>query len=81
MCVGRVRPDVVYSHKVIVVTLQTTSAFAVIQSEVHLLWARFFGSTAMDLPCYRPSDCFETFPFPQDWERNSELRSFWPGVL
>ena len=29
----------------------------------------------MDLSRYNPSDCFETFPFPIDWETNPTLET------
>jgi hypothetical protein len=48
-------------------------AFAVLQSRAHEIWARFFGATMKDDPCYFPSDCFETFPFPPDWKENEAL--------
>jgi hypothetical protein len=39
------------------------------------IWARFFGSSLEDRLRYTPSDCFETFPFPEDWETNPILES------
>lgn len=42
------------------------SAFAVLQSRVHEVWARAGGSTLKDDPRYSITDCFETFPFPQE---------------
>jgi len=39
-------------------------SFAILQSRVHEVWARFFGSSLEDRLRYSPSDCFETFPFP-----------------
>jgi hypothetical protein len=47
--------------------------FAVMQSQVHETWARFFSSTLEDRLNYMPSDCFETFPFPQGWETDATL--------
>jgi len=47
--------------------------FAVLQSRVHEVWARQFASTLKDDLQYTPSDCFETFPFPERWEWNGEL--------
>lgn len=38
--------------------------FLVLQSRVHEVWARFFASSMKDDLRYTPSDCFETFPFP-----------------
>jgi len=35
---------------------------------LHEVWARFFASSLEDRLRYTPSDCFETFPFPVDFE-------------
>ena len=56
--------NIVFSHKVIVLALDSYAAFAIVQSTVHLEWAYLFGSTLKDDPVYTPSDCYETFPFP-----------------
>jgi hypothetical protein len=55
--------------------LQTYDAFCVLQSRSHEVWARFFGSSMKDDLRYTPTDCFETFPFPENWETNRELES------
>jgi hypothetical protein len=49
--------------------------FAVLQSRVHEVWARFFGSSLKDDPRYIPEDCFETFPLPPGYEVNASLES------
>jgi len=51
-----------------VFSLSSDSGFAILQSRVHEAWARFFASSLKDDLRYTPSDCFETFPFPQGWE-------------
>ena len=51
----------------------TAAAFCVLQSRIHEIWARFFGSSMKDDLRYTPSDCFETFPFPQNWENHTPL--------
>ena len=51
------------------------SAFAVLQSRAHELWTRFFGSSLEDRQRYTPSDCFETFPFPEAFETNAPLET------
>jgi hypothetical protein len=56
-----------------VFAFETTAAFCVMQSRVHELWARFFGSSMKDDLRYTPTDCFETFPFPVAFERNAIL--------
>lgn len=58
----------VYSHKLVVFPFDTDAAFAVLQSRSHDLWARMFGSTMKDDAVYTPSDCFKTFPFPENWQ-------------
>ncbi len=48
---------------------------AVLQSRIHEVWARFFGSSMKDDLRYTPSDCFETFPFPDGFESHPELEA------
>ncbi|MDB9504712.1 hypothetical protein PN441_16660 [Spirulina major CS-329] len=55
--------------------LKEYTDFAVLQSRIHEDWARFLGSSMKDDLRYTPSDCFETFPFPEDYETNSELEN------
>jgi hypothetical protein len=64
----------VFSENLIVFALANyDSAFANLQSRVHEIWVRFFSSSLKDDLGYRPSDCFETFPFPSNWETNPQL--------
>lgn len=65
----------VYAHTVIVFPFQSYSAFSTIQARTHQIWAAFFGPTMKDDMRYTPTDCFETFPFPPDWETNPDLES------
>ena len=58
-----------------VFSLSTYSAFCNLQSRIHEVWTRFFGSSMKDDLRYTPSDCFETFPFPPDWETNPTLEA------
>lgn len=57
----------------VVLTLDAFAAFAVLQSRVHELWARFFSSSFKDDLRYTTSDCFETFPFPPNWKNSEAL--------
>ena len=66
---------IVYSHKLIVFPFDAYAAFASLQSRPHELWVRFFGSTMKDDAVYTPSDCFETFPFPDGWENHPSLEA------
>ena len=65
----------VYSEQVVVFAFDSDSAFAVLQSRPHEVWARFFASSMKDDLRYTPSDCFETFPFPESWQTSPALES------
>jgi hypothetical protein len=39
------------------------------------MWARFFGSSMKDDLRYTPSDCFETFPFPENFAIDAKLEA------
>jgi len=56
--------DRVISHNVGAFVFRDDSRFAVMQSRVHVAWATLYSSTLEDRSGYRPSDCFENFPFP-----------------
>ncbi|WP_419694408.1 hypothetical protein ACN2CC_28115 [Mesorhizobium muleiense] len=49
--------------------------FCLLQSRVHEIWARFFASTLEDRLRYTPSDCFETFPGPDDYPSDASLEA------
>ena len=65
----------VYADSVVVFPFETFAAFAALQSRVHEVWARFFGSSLEDRLRYTPSDCFETFPFPEGWATHPALET------
>ena len=65
----------IFSHKLAVFPFQSSSAFCILQSNVHEIWGRFFSSTMKDDINYSPSDCFETFPFPEGWETHPALEA------
>ena len=67
--------NMVYSHALIVFPTRTHAAFCALQSRPHDLWARFLGSSMKDDLRYTPSDCFETFPLPEDWETHAALKA------
>ncbi len=70
-----VNARMIFSHAVKVIAFSTFAPFAVLQSRVHELWARFFSSSMKDDLRYAPSDCFGTFPFPQGFETNRTLEA------
>jgi hypothetical protein len=60
----------IFSHALFVFPFETMTPFAVLQSRSHEAWARLLSSTLEDRAAtsrvrYVPTDCFETFPFPQ----------------
>jgi hypothetical protein len=63
----------VYSEQLIVFPYDTNSAFCALQSRSHDIWVRFFASTLEERLRYTPSDCFETFPFPKNWDARPTL--------
>ena len=65
--------NMVYAHTLNVYPLQTNAAFSALQSRPHEIWARFLGSSMKDDLRYTPSDCFETFPFPDGWDIHPDL--------
>ena len=58
----------VCNEKIVIFPFNGPEVFVVLQSRVHETWARFFSTTLKDDLQYTPSDCFETFPFPDDWQ-------------
>ena len=67
--------DMVYAETTIVFPFDTHAAFCALQSRPHEIWARFFGSSLEDRLRYTPSDCFETFPFPDRWGTHPDLEA------
>jgi len=65
----------VFSNTLAVFAFSSHAAFAVLQSRVHEVWARFFASSMKDDLRYTPSDCFETFPLPPGHEDDPALEA------
>lgn len=65
----------VFSHKLIVFAFETTSAFACLQWRGHELWSAAFGTTfgSSDALTYNPTQVFQTFPFPIDYEKSAAV--------
>ena len=68
-------PQMVFANTLAVLSFDTHAAFCALQSHPHEIWARFFGSSLEDRLRYTPSDCFETFPFPEGWETHPGLEA------
>jgi hypothetical protein len=65
----------VFNNKLNVTVFHSFSPFSVMQSRTHEVWARFFSATLKDDLAYTPTDCFETFPFPEDFETDAKLEA------
>jgi hypothetical protein len=65
----------VFADSLVVFPLATHATFCALQSRLHEIWARFFGSSMKDDLRYTPSDCFETFPFPENWQTDPALEA------
>lgn len=68
-------PNVVFANSLNIFPFQTYSSFTVLQSRIHEVFARFLSSSIKDDLRYNPSDCFETFPFPENWETDPTLEA------
>lgn len=58
--------SIVYSHALGIIATEQNAQYALLQNTIHEEWARFCGSTLETRMRYTPSDCFETFPFPEE---------------
>ncbi|MHC5745796.1 MAG: Eco57I restriction-modification methylase domain-containing protein [Nostoc sp.] len=67
--------NVVFANSLNIFPFQIYSSFAVLQSCIHEVFARFLSSSMKDDLRYNPSDCFETFAFPENWETNPTLET------
>jgi hypothetical protein len=65
--------DCVFSNYSVVAALDSFCAYSILESQAHGVWVATFSATLEDRQRYMPTDCFETFPFPPDWETNEAL--------
>jgi len=75
MAVAFVPTGMVYADSAIVFPFSSYAVFCALQARPHEVWARFSGSSMKDDLRYTPSDCFETFPFPNGWESHPALEA------
>jgi len=67
--------EMMMAHTTNLFVRSTQAEFCVLQSRPHEVWARFFASSMKDDLRYTPSDCFETFPFPENFESTPALEA------
>lgn len=63
----------VCAHSLNAILLRGFGSFAVLQGRVHETWSRAFGSSMKDDLRYTATDCFMTFPFPDNFELDPPL--------
>jgi hypothetical protein len=73
ICFSFVPTRIVFTNALNVFAIDDHSTFAVLQSTVHDLWARYYGSSLENRNRYNPTDCFETFPFPENMSVCNEI--------
>ena len=73
--IADVAANLIFSHKLIIITLPEASSFSVLQSNIHDVWSTFFGSTfgSVDARTYNPTQVFQTFPFPEGFRTDPPL--------
>jgi hypothetical protein len=57
--------NIVFAHRLVAFPLPHYGQFGLLQSNVHEPWARLYSSQLETRLNYSPSDCLETFPFPE----------------
>jgi len=75
LAISEIAADQIFANTLAVFALSTHAAFATLQSRAHEIWARFFASSMKDDLRYTPSDCFETFPLPPDYDNSPRLEA------
>jgi hypothetical protein len=66
---------IVYDQTLIVFASSDHRAFCCLASSGHETWTRFLGATLEDRGRYNIEDCFETFPFPANFETSVALET------
>lgn len=74
-CFTFLSSGLVYDQTLVVFAIPNLSFWSILSSNLHEVWTRFFGATLEDRPRYNVADCFETFPFPENWETNPTLEA------
>ncbi|MFC3767678.1 Eco57I restriction-modification methylase domain-containing protein [Paenibacillus sp. GCM10012303] len=65
ICFSFMPTRIVFTNALNVFSTNKFEDFAILQSSFHDYWARYYGSSLRIDNRYNPTDCFETFPFPE----------------
>lgn len=71
----RLPTSMVFNEKTVIFPVAGAAGLSALQSRPHEVWARFYCATLGDTLQYTPSDCFETFPFPDGWLLDDKLEA------
>ncbi|MFH1166019.1 MAG: DNA methyltransferase [Pseudomonadota bacterium] len=66
--------EYVFTNSLYIFTTDRWDLYAVVQSTLHEVWARKYSGALETRLRYSPSDCFETFPFPEDLWRTADSK-------
>src|SRR5690606_28561818 len=72
MCFSIVSSNIVFSNAINVLTKDKYFFISLLQSNFHEQWVWKYASKLKNDLRYTPSDCFETFPFPQNLTKEIE---------
>jgi hypothetical protein len=75
LAIAQLPSRMVFANTLAVIAFERLAPFACLQSRAHEVWARSFASSMKDDLRYTPTDCFETFPFPSNFETLSKLEA------
>jgi hypothetical protein len=75
MAFALLRLGMVYSHTAAIIAFYTFAPFCALQCRLHEVWCRREASSMKDDLRYTPTDCFETFPFPDGFETHPKLEA------
>jgi len=64
--------DIVFSDATVVFVYSDFFNWSILQSSIHEEWAWRFSSSLKSDRRYTPTDCFETFPFPQNFTKKTQ---------
>jgi hypothetical protein len=65
--------NIVFSHRVAVFPFEEYKYLSLLQSSFHYFWAWKYSSTMKSDLNYSPTDCFQTFPFPENMSNLEQI--------
>jgi hypothetical protein len=73
--VSFISSDYIASHAVVEFTFDDYYHYTLLQSHIHEVWLRRQASTMRTDIRYTPTDCFQTFPFPQVLSQDNQAEA------